>query len=197
MSYCHLAAVTGSADAAALLYDICRRLPLVGGFDHDGHHWVWLSAREAGEVINRARNTAAKYLDQLVRLGFLVREKLGEAQQFGRNRCWYYRPGPECPDFLLGKPVRTPRASSCSNSERSTKTTSKPTNKNRGASAQNGTARPDEQGHAPAPTAEATDTVIAAIRSWPKTIWELQQEARRGTCPAETHATRPAAVGFA
>ena len=73
----------------------------------DGHHWVWLSAREAGEVINRARNTAAKYLDQLVRLGFLVREKLGEAQQFGRNRCWYYRPGPECPDFLLGKPVRT------------------------------------------------------------------------------------------
>ena len=27
-------------------------------------------------------------LDQLVRLGWLVREKLGEAQQFGRNRCW-------------------------------------------------------------------------------------------------------------
>ena len=67
-----------------------------GGFDHDGHHWVWQNdAREAGEVINRARNTAAKYLDQLVRLGFLVREKLG-CQKFGRNRCWYYRPGPEC-----------------------------------------------------------------------------------------------------
>ena len=69
--------VTGSADAAALLYDICRRLPLVGGFDHDGHHWVWLSAREAGEVINRARNTAAKYLDQLVRLEKKVPARTG------------------------------------------------------------------------------------------------------------------------
>lgn len=145
MAYCHLAAVTGSADAAALLYDICRRLPLVGGFDHDGHHWVWLSAREAAEVINTARNTAAKYLAELVKLKFLVREKLGEAQQFGRNRCWYYRPGPKCPDFLLGKPVRTSWATSCSNPEQSTKPTSKPTNKNRGASAQK---QQPEQPHA-------------------------------------------------
>ena len=201
MSYCHLAAVTGSADAAALLYDICRRLPLVGGFDHDGHHWVWLSAREAGEVINRARNTAAKYLEQLVRLGFLVREKLGEAQQFGRNRCWYYRPGPECPDFLLGKPVRTRGASSCSNSERSTKTTSKPTNKNRGASAQNKTAHPDDQGHALAPGHEATQQLIkrneAIQPSPPKGGFAALRAAIGLPCPAETHATRPAARGFA
>jgi len=148
-AYIHLAAVTGSAQSAALLYDICRRMPLCGGADHGGHHWVWLSAREAGEVINSARNTAAKYLDQLVKLGFLVREKLGQAQQFGRNRCWYYRPGPECPDFLLGKPVRTREASSCSKPERSTRTTSLPTNKKRVANAQN------EQPHA-IPDAEAT-----------------------------------------
>ena len=117
----------------------------------------------------------------------LVRER-GEEQKFGRNRCWFYRPGPECPRFPFGQTSAHSRASSCSNSERSTKTTSKPTNKNRGASAQNKTAHPDDQGHAPAPTAEATDPVIAAIRSWPKTIWGLQQEARRQ--PAQLRLTR-------
>ena len=189
MSYCHLAAVTGSADSAALLYDICRRLPLVGGFDHDGHHWVWLSAREAGEVINRARNTAAKYLDQLVRLGFLVREKLGEAQQFGRNRCWYYRPGPKCPDFLLGKPVRTKRAPSCPKPERSTRTHSITHQQKRGASAQK---QQPEQPHS-IPTAEATKNgVLADINRW----MTDPSYGLRPPCPAETHATRRTPQGF-
>ena len=131
MAYCHLAAVTGSADSAGPSSTSYLPAAFRGGWiDHDGHQGVWLSAREAAEVINTARNTAAKYLAELVKLKFLVREKLGEAQQFGRNRCWYYRPGPECPDFLLGKPVRTSWSTSCSNPEQSTKPTSKPTNKN-------------------------------------------------------------------
>ena len=44
MSYCH-GSSRRSADSAALLYDICRRLPLVGGFDHDGTKWVALDER--------------------------------------------------------------------------------------------------------------------------------------------------------
>ena len=49
MAYVQLAQLTGCASTAGA-YDICRRLPLVGGADHGGHHWVWLSAREASEV---------------------------------------------------------------------------------------------------------------------------------------------------
>lgn len=186
MSYCHLAAVTGSTESATLLYDICRRLPLVGGFDHDGHHWVWLSAREAGEVIKTCRNTAAKYLEQLVKFGFLIREKLGEAQQFGRNRCWYYRPGPECPDFLLGKPVRTKRAPSCPKPERSTRTHSITHQQKRGASAQK---QQPEQPHA-IPDEEATKRNRQATEAMDFVPCPPEMRTTGGgTPPDETHET--------
>ena len=188
MSYCHLAAVTGSAESAALLYDICRRLPLVGGFDHGGHHWVWLSAREAGEVIKTCRNTAAKYLAELVKLKFLVREKLGEAQQFGRNRCWYYRPGPECPDFLLGKPVRTKRAPSCPKPERSTRTHSITHQQKRGASAQK---QQPEQPHA-IPDEETTKRNRQAEEAMDFVPCPAEMRTTAGgTPPHETNETQP------
>ena len=186
MAYVQLAQLTGCASTAQLLHDICRRLPLVGGADHGGHHWVWLSAREASEVLNCARNTAAAALKRLVEAGFLIREKLGENQRYGRNRSWYYRPGPQCPEFLLGKPVRTRRAPSCSTVAQSSRTTFKNHQQKRVANAQN------EQPHA-IPDAEATKRDRQAEEAMvfvpaPKGLLQGQGTRQTGApLPAETH----------
>ena len=58
-------------------------------------------------MINRARNTAAKYLDQLVKLGWLIREKLWKRSSSAATAAGTTGQALECPDFLLGKPVRT------------------------------------------------------------------------------------------
>ena len=190
MAYVQLAQLTGCASTAQLLHDICRRLPLVGGADHDGHHWIWLSAREASEVLNCARNTAAAALKRLVEAGFLIREKLGENQRYGRNRSWYYRPGPQCPEFLLGKPVRTRRAPSCSTAAQSSRTTFKNHQQKRVANAQN------EQPCAHAPDAEATQKLIkqqeALVVGDPvKGLQQAREMMRRGApVPAETAETQ-------
>ena len=76
MSYCHLAAVTGSVPTrAALLYDICRRLPAGRWHVHDGHHWLTVRVNEAGEVINRARNTPPPNTSKLEGSAGVRREK--------------------------------------------------------------------------------------------------------------------------
>ena len=104
MSYQHLAAITGSAAAAEILRDICGRMKLNGGADYDGHHWVYVSAREAAEAANCCRNHAAKLLSYLEELGLIIREKIGVAVGLPWVRSWFYRPGPECPDWLLSLP---------------------------------------------------------------------------------------------
>ena len=193
MSYTPLAQMTGSAYAAAILRDVCYRMTLKGGADHDGHHWVYVSAEDASTPGACSRHTAHKWLGKLVEAGFLIREKLGKLVRHGTNRAWYYRPGPECPEWLLGngQPRTSAKALPRTSANKQTPT-SIPKPKKRGASAQNGTARPDEQGHAHAPDAEATRAVIDDRNNWPPTLWELKQQAERGTCPAETHAPRRA-----
>lgn len=182
IGYTHLAQVTGSSQAAELLRDICGRMKLAGGADHDGHHWVWLSAEDASKIINSARNTAARYLRLLVEMGFLVREKLGQATRYGRNRSWYYRLGPACPDFLLSKGSRKEKATHCATAAQSTKNHSTiPTQQKPVAHAQERTA----------PTAEQAQAVIEERRNWPLTLRELGL--KEAPIPAETRQTTNAA----
>ena len=156
MPYQHLAAITGSAAAAEILRDICGRMKLNGGADHDGHHWVYVSAREAGEAAGCCLNHAAKLLRYLVELGLVVREKLGDIEEVGLPwvRSWFYRPGPECPDWLLGEASTTPVVIDHPRGGRSIQQpTSTRNNKNRVAVAQK------EQPHN-IPDAEQTRRVI-------------------------------------
>ena len=195
MPYQHLAAITGSAAAAEILRDICGRMKLNGGADHDGHHWVYVSAREAAEAANCCRNYAAKLLSCLEELGLVIREKIGVAVGLPWVRSWFYRPGPECPDWLIshhGKnscaagdvsekgqnsssskalPVRV--ATDCPRGEQSIQQpTSTPNNKNRAANAQK------EQPHN-IPGLDQTAALLERIRQWPK-----------ATPPSETQKTQ-------
>ena len=159
MPYQHLAAITGSAAAAEILRDICGRMKLNGGADHGGHHWVYVSAREAAEAANCCRNHAAKLLSYLEELGLVIREKIGVAVGLPWVRSWFYRPGPECPNWLIpgtgknsavtgnhseksenraqGKASPAPVATDCPRGKQSIQTTTSiPNNKNRAAVAQ-------------------------------------------------------------
>ena len=177
MSYQHLAAVTGSAAAAEILRDICGRMKLNGGADHDGHHWVYVSAREAAEAANCCRNHAAKLLSYLEDLGLIIREKIGVAVGLPWVRSWFYRPGPECPDWLMSKASPAPVATDCPRGEQSIQNpTSTQNNKNRAAVAQK------EQPHN-IPGADQTAALLDRIRSWPK-----------GTGPSGTRRTQDVIV---
>ena len=179
MSYQHLAAVTGSAAAAEILRDICGRMKLNGGADHDGFHWVYVSAREAAEAANCCRNHAAKLLSYLEDLGLIIREKIGVAVGLPWVRSWFYRPGPECPDWLMSKASPAPVATDCPRGEQSIQTTtSTRNNKNRAAVAQK------EQPHN-IPGVDQTAGLIRERLSWP-----------RSTPPAATHGTRPERMGI-
>ena len=168
MSFIHLPQITGCATSAALLYDICRRMPWGGGAEHDGHHWVWISAQEASKVVNCARNTAARHLRLLVEAGFLVREKLGVITNYGRNRTWYYRPGPRCPSWLLGNAKTNDCAVHCATAAQSTKNpTSSPDNKNQATS---GKKQPGDkpEPRMNIPDADQTASILEGIRAWPE-----------------------------
>ena len=174
MSFIHLPQITGCVSTAALLYDICRRMPMNGGADYGGHHWIYLSAQEASGVLKCARNTAARYLRLLVEAGFLIREKLGikEGFKYRSNRSWYYRPGPKCPDWLLGNDKRKEKAHHCSKAGQSTKPTSLPNYKNRATSGKKQPRRTPQPPVKPEPRmnipdADQTASILAEIEAWP------------------------------
>ena len=104
MSYQSLPEITGCCASSELLRDITSRGTLQGGRDHCGQHWIYLSAAEAARVLKVCRNKAAKLLDRLVQLGFVIREKLGKEHFDSRvQHTWFYRPGPNCPQWLLNQ----------------------------------------------------------------------------------------------
>ena len=118
---------------AALLKEISFRLTWNGGADHDGHHWIYLSAEEAGLITGQHRNTNAKALKRLADLGVLIREKLGQIVGYATNRAWYYRLGPNCPDFLQGNASPKSSAVDCTGTVQSDNNpTSTPSNKKPG-----------------------------------------------------------------
>lgn len=131
-AYEHLPLKFGLA-GAALLKEISTRLTWNGGADHDGHHWIYLSAEEAGEITGQHRNTNAKVLKRLADLGVLIREKLGQIVGYATNRAWYYRLGPNCPDFLQGNASPNSSAVDCTGTVQSDNNpTSTPSNKKPG-----------------------------------------------------------------
>ena len=137
---------------AALLKEISFRLTWNGGADHDGHHWIYLSAEEAGLITGQHRNTNAKALKRLADLGVLIREKLGQIVGYATNRAWYYRLGPNCPDFLQGNATPKSSAIHCTGTVQSDNNpTSAPSNKK--------PARPRKP-EQPAPTAQQTEQLI-------------------------------------
>ena len=163
-----------------------------GGADYGGHHWIYLSAQEASGVLKCARNTAARYLRLLVEAGFLIREKLGikKGFKYRSNRSWYYRPGPKCPDWLLGNDKRKRESHHCATAEQSTKPTPLPNYKNRATS---GKKNPDNK-QQNIPNADATrahilenSQLLANCVPMPK---DLSDQFRRGI-------RKTKAVGFA
>ena len=149
MAFEHLAQLTGCAASALILQDICGRMKLAGGAEHDGHHWIYSSGRESAEAGGCCRNHADKLLKKLAEAGLLVRQKLGVLVGLPWVRAWFYRPGPNCPEWLLGKASPTGRANHCPRHGQSKQQpTSTSNNKNRERFAQ-------EQPH-PIPDATAT-----------------------------------------
>ena len=190
MAFEHLAQLTGCAASALILQDICGRMKLAGGAEHDGHHWIYSSGRESAEAGGCCRNHADKLLKQLAEAGLLVRQKLGVLVGLPWVRAWFYRPGPNCPEWLLGKASPTARANHCPRHGQSKQQpTSTSNNKNRERFAQ-------EQPH-PIPDATATKQRIEEEKAMvfvpaPRATAPRQEPDRRQTgdpLPVETYET--------
>ena len=188
MAFEHLAQLTGCAASALILQDICGRMKLAGGAEHDGHHWIYSSGRESAEAGGCCRNHADKLLKKLAEAGLLVRQKLGVLVGLPWVRAWFYRPGPNCPEWLLGKASPTAKANHCPRHGQSKQQpTSTSNNKNRERFAQ-------EQPH-PIPDATATKQRIEEEQAMvfvpsPGATARLQGQGTRQTgapLPAETH----------
>ena len=178
---------------AALLYQEIRRcLGLRGGRMINGTKWIYKTMKELADRFGFSIRDIQRHLKTLCDLGWLKREQL-ERKQYKR-RYWYtygdtdpFTEAKSCPVRDLPDRARDDddRSGSFPSSRRGH------TGHGRQRRWEQSSGQP-EQPHA-IPNAEETKRRRLREEAM---VFVPAPGGRRGTCPAETHATRSAAVGF-
>jgi hypothetical protein len=94
MTFTPFAQTAGGQGPAALYRYIRHCLTLRGGKDHDNRHWVWKTVEEAAEALGASPRSVRRWFLKLVKLGWLVREKLAASSWY---QAWFYALGPDAP----------------------------------------------------------------------------------------------------